>query len=76
MERRSLSFANLSGGVNRGGIDEHDRNVVLYWVNPAADAAFQPLVTFSQGYRFLAKRTDEHVEEVLRNHTGYIIAGS
>ena len=71
-----MSFADPSGGVNGGGIDKHDGNVILDRVNTAADAAFQPFVTFSQGYRFLAKGTDEHVKEVLRNHTGYIIAGS
>ncbi len=74
-KRRSLSVA-LSSRINCGGINEHDRDVVLNRVNTAAGAAFQPLITFSQGYWFLAKRADEHVEKILRHHSGYIIAGS
>jgi hypothetical protein len=61
-------------GVNRGGIEQHDRNVILNRVNTAALTTLQALPIRIQHHWLLAKRADQHVEEVLRNHGGSIVS--
>jgi methylenetetrahydrofolate dehydrogenase (NADP+)/methenyltetrahydrofolate cyclohydrolase len=66
-----------AGGLCRvdfGGVDEHDGNVVLNGVDAAAFTAFEARVVVDQSHRLLADRADEHLEEVLRNHDGFIVA--
>ena len=58
-----------SGGVNLSRVHEHDRDVVLNGVNPAAFAAFQAFPVRVQDYLFLANRADQHVKQILRNHS-------
>ena len=62
-----------SGGVNFREVDEHDGDVVLDGVNPAADGAFQTLAIGVQNHRLLAHRADQDVEQILRDHRGIIV---
>jgi hypothetical protein len=63
-----------SGGINFGNVQQHDGDVVLDGVNPAADAAFQAFAVRAQQHRLFAFGADQHVEEILRNHSGSILA--
>ena len=65
-----------SGRVNRSGVHQHDRDVVLNGVHTAAFAAFQTLPVRIQDHRLLANRADQHVKQILRNHSGFIVAQS
>jgi hypothetical protein len=58
----------LSGGVNGGGIHEHDRNIIPDGIHALAFAAFQALAVHVEHDRRPANRTDQHVEQILRNH--------
>jgi hypothetical protein len=62
-----------SGGVDSGDIDQHDGDVVLDGVDPAADATFEALPVRVQNHRLLANRTDQYVEQILGNHTETIV---
>jgi hypothetical protein len=55
-----------------GGIDEHNRDVILDGVNAMASATFQavPLV---ERHRFLANGANQQFKKVLGNH-GVIVA--
>lgn len=50
-----------------GGIDEHDRDVILDGVNAVACATFQavPLV---ERHRLFANRANQQIKKVLGNH--------
>ena len=61
-------------GLNGGGVHQHDGDVVLNRVNAATLAAFQALAARFRSHGFLAYRADQHVEEILRNHDGFIVA--
>ena len=63
-----------SGPINGRGIDQHDRDVVLDGVNAPAFAAFQALSVRVQDHRLLANRANQHGEQILRNHSGSIVA--
>lgn len=60
--------------IDGGGINQQDRNVVLNGIHTAASTAFQALPIFFQDQRFLAKRADEDVEQILGNHGATIVA--
>jgi len=55
-------------GSDGGGVDEHDRNVVLDRVDATAFAAFQAGSVGVQSHRFLANRANQHIEKILGNH--------
>ena len=61
------------GRVNRRGIYKHNRNIVLNRVNPLAFAAFQAFPVPMQSYRLLADWANQHIEQILRNHSGFIL---
>ena len=50
------------GFVNRGDVDQHDGDLVLDWVDSAADAAFEAFSVDVHEYWFLANRADQYVE--------------
>jgi len=66
--------AQVSSRVNCGGIHQHDWDVVLNGVHAAAFAAFQASTVRIQDHRNLANRADEYVEQILGNHSPYIVA--
>jgi hypothetical protein len=73
---RTLSGAwllKVLGRVSCGRVNQHDWNVVLNGVNAAALAAFQALPVGVQNHRLFANRTDQHIEQILRNHRGFIV---
>jgi hypothetical protein len=45
-----------------GGVDQHDRNVVLDGINAMALATFQSPLVFGQQDRLLTNWTNQHVE--------------
>src|SRR5260370_29567758 len=57
----------VSGRVNLGGVDQHDRDVVLNGVHTAAFSAFQTNPRCAQNPRLLATRANQHVKPILRN---------
>jgi hypothetical protein len=59
-------------GFDGGGIDEHDRDVILDGVNAMASATFQavPLV---ERHRLFANGANQQIKKVLGNH-GEIVA--
>jgi hypothetical protein len=61
------------GRVNRSGVHEHDRDIVLNGVNTAADAAFQALPVDVQNDRLFTDRADQHVKQILRDHNPFIV---
>src|ERR1019366_8608529 len=65
-----------SGRVNRSGVHQHDRDVVLNGVHTAAFAAFQTFPVRLQDHRLLANRADQHLKQILRNHSGSIVPRS
>ena len=71
-ENRTLS-GYLSDRINRSGVDEHDRDVILDGVHTAAFAAFETLAIRTQSHRLLADRADEDVEEILGDHDRFIL---
>jgi hypothetical protein len=58
----------MSGRINDGFIDQHDRNSVPHRVHSAALGTLQTLALVFQGKCLLADRADQDVEQVLRNH--------
>ena len=64
----------FSGGVDLRGVYQHDWDVILDGVDPAALAAFQTVALRTQSHRLLANRADQHIEQILRNHSGSIVA--
>ncbi len=64
----------LLGCVNRSRVHQHDRDVVLNRVHTAAFAAFQTSAIRIQDDSLLANRADQHVKQILVNHSGYIVA--
>jgi hypothetical protein len=66
---KALSFGDpISSGVNGSGVDQQDRNTVLYRVHAAAFSAFQARRILFQDERLLARRANQDVEQILRNH--------
>src|SRR4029077_3671936 len=66
----------VSGRVNLGGVHQHDRDVVLNGVHTSAFSAFQTGPVCAQDHRLLAKRADQDVKQILRNHRDpYCTAG-
>lgn len=47
--------------VNRRGVDQQDRDVILNGIHAAAHTAFQALSILFQDHRLLANRADEDV---------------
>ena len=68
LQMRAWNWRLLSGGLNRRGIDQQDRNVILDGIHAPALRAFQTGRVFPQGKRLLAGGTNENIEQVLRNH--------
>ena len=82
-ENRTLSRARpgarsapASGRVNRGGVHQHDRDVVLNGVDTAAFAAFQTFPVCIQDHWLLANRADQHIKQILRDHSRFILTRS
>jgi len=48
--------------LDGGGIDQHDRNVILNGIDAVALSAFQSFFISGQSNRLFAKRTNQHVE--------------
>jgi hypothetical protein len=65
---REVGLGTDSGGVDFGGIDEHDWDIVLNGVNAAAVAAFEALAVLMRHNRQLANGADQDVEQISRNH--------
>jgi hypothetical protein len=61
-------------GVYGGGVDQHDRDVVLDWINAAAFPTLQTAAVAVKNYRLLANGANEHIEKILRNHGVFIVA--
>ena len=57
-----------SEGRDGSGIDEQNRDSVLYRVHAAALAAFQAGRILLQNERLFAGRADQNVEQILWNH--------
>jgi hypothetical protein len=68
-----IRTAQILDVFSRGNINQHYGDVVLDGVDPPADATFEALSVGIYNHRFLANRTDQNVEQVLRNHTDYIV---
>ncbi len=60
--------------VNLCGIHQHHWNIVLNGVHTAAFAAFQTLAVGIEDHRLLADRANQHVQHILRDHIGFIVA--
>lgn len=58
----------LSGRIDRGFVDQQDRNVVLDPIHPLAGAALQALRILSMHEGVLARRADQNLEQVLGDH--------
>jgi hypothetical protein len=67
----SVQAGSILGLVDRGGVHEHDRDIILNGVNTAADAAFQALSVSIQNDRLFTDRADQHVQQILRDHSGF-----
>lgn len=65
---RKAYLLSCSGGVDGGGVDEHDGDVVLDGVNPVADGAFEALSVGGREHRLLADGADQYIQEILGNH--------
>jgi len=65
-----------SGGVNFGGIHQHDWDVILNRVDAAALATFKTVSGGIERNRFLAYWTNQYVEQILSDHGWYIVARS
>lgn len=59
-----------SGGVNGGGVDQQNGDAVLDGIDAAAFSALQAGRILFQHERFLASRTNQDIEQILRNHDG------
>src|SRR5580698_3064787 len=59
-----------SGRVDRGGVHEPDRYIVLNGINTSADAAFQALPVGIQNDWLFTDWANQHVEQILRDHNG------
>jgi hypothetical protein len=57
----------ITRSFDRGFVDEHDRNVVAYWINAVALDAFQSLTVRLEFYVCFAGRTGEYFQEILTN---------
>lgn len=57
-----------SGGRNSSGIDEQNRDSVLYRVHAAALAAFQAGRILLQNERLFAGGANQNIEQILWNH--------
>jgi hypothetical protein len=59
---------NLSIWLDRGFIDKHDRNIILYGINPVALCAFQTFRILSVIKFLFARRTNQNFQEIFGNH--------
>jgi hypothetical protein len=57
-----------SSRFDRSGIDQQNRNTVLYWIHSTAFHAFQARGILFQGERLLASWANQDIEQILRNH--------
>jgi hypothetical protein len=67
-DRQSLTLV-----LNLGGVDQHNRDIVLNRVHAAAFAAFQAFAVRIQNHRLPANGANQHVEQILRNHRDNIV---
>ena len=56
------------GSINGSGINQQNRNAILYRINAAALPAFQAGRILFQNERFLTGGANQDVEQILRNH--------
>ncbi len=64
----------FSGGVNFGGIHQHDWDVILNRINAAALATLQTVPRRAERNRLLTDRANQYVEQILSDHGSYIVA--
>jgi hypothetical protein len=72
-QTRRIHVGSNSGRIDSCGIQQHDRDVVLNRVNTATDAAFQAAAIGVENDRLFAIRTNQDVEQILRNHRDSIV---
>jgi hypothetical protein len=65
------SSAPILRWLGNGFVDQQNRYVIADRVNPMALPAFQARAVVPDHQRFLAYRTDQNVEKILRDHTSY-----
>lgn len=68
------AFGEASLRVDGGGVDQHDGDIVLDWVDAAADAAFQAGAGLIHDHRLSADRANQHIKQILGDHGAYIVA--
>jgi len=61
-------------GVYGSGVDQHDGDVVLDWINTAAFATLQTAAVVVESHWLFANRANEHIKKILRNHGAFIVA--
>jgi hypothetical protein len=55
-------------GFGGGPIEQHDWNIISHWENPVTLSAFQSLGISAVFDRLPARRTNQSVQELFRNH--------
>jgi hypothetical protein len=65
-----------SGRINRGLINQKDRDVVANRIEAVAAIAFEGFGIRFEDKRLLADRADQDFEQVLRNHEEYCTTGA
>ena len=58
----------VSGSIHGSGINQQNRNAILYRVNATALPAFQAGRILFQNERLFTGRAHQDVEQILRNH--------
>ncbi|HTR24546.1 MAG TPA: hypothetical protein VMI10_11230 [Terriglobales bacterium] len=70
----ALAKQSRISGFDFGGIDEHNRNVILDRIKAVALLAFQATSVGLKNDLSFADRADEDIEKVFSNHDGNIVA--
>ena len=73
---KNRTLSGTKGGclwLDCGGVDEHDRNVILDGIDAPALTTFQSLLIRGRQNRLLADRTHQHVKQILRHHMLHIV---
>ena len=55
-------------GLDRRFVNQHDGNVIPHRIHAQAYGTFEGFRRRAVGERFLARRTDQHREQILGNH--------
>ena len=62
-----------SGRFDRSLVDQHDGEAIAHWIHTVALCALDPLRVIFPHQWLDADRTGHQFEQVLRNHSGYIV---